>query len=291
MDSRADDVLVEVWNKPDPYFTIGERFRLTPPGRFNPWRVEPDDKKKPTHLLPGAWESVIAIFPEAIAIGSPVAKGKSVAGWGGMISSGFFAAMMIYALVLGLMESVPNYPVDIIASVSALFFILCFFWCFRRLFLAVSDWPIVFNRKTRQITYLPAFVMPFLKFWKAPPQEWRTVKWDDVKARTYKHTETNAGKSFHDAYHLFLLWGGEGGEPHALNGYVAIGNEGYFEDETLWVIWEHIRRYMEEGGPPIQAGEALRPQTRGKPIMYPSEVVAAAGGPALSPEAIAKMAG
>lgn len=43
-DSLADEVFLKVWNKPYPFFFIGERFRWAPPGRFNRWRVGPDDK-------------------------------------------------------------------------------------------------------------------------------------------------------------------------------------------------------------------------------------------------------
>lgn len=285
-DSHASEVLVEVWNKPDPYFDIGDQFRLMPPGRFNPWRVGPDDKKSATHMLASTRDSLVTIFPNAIAVGSPVAKGKSMAGWGGMMAAGFGLVSMAYAIILAF-TGTPNPMMAILAIIFGLFFLLCFIWSFRRLFMSVSDWPIVFNRKTRQVTYLPAFIMPFLKFWKSPPQEWHTVSWEEVKVRTYKHMETNAGKSFHDSYNLFLLWGGEN---HALNGYVSIGNEGYFEDETLWMLWEHIRRYMEEDGPAIPHGEELRPKTRGKPVIYPPDLIAAAGGPALSAEAVDKFA-
>lgn len=289
-DSLADGVFLKVWNKSDPFFFIGERFRWTPPGRFNPWRLEPSDKKESVHELPGTHQCLLAIFPNAIAVGSPVATAKTLAGWGGMMIAGSATVISIYMLVANLMERHPYYFMVFFSFITTLLFMLCFVWSYRRLFVALSDWPIVFNRKTRQITFLPSFMMPFLKFWKLPPQEWRTVSWDEVKARTYKHLETNAGKSFHNSYHLFLLWGGEAGDAHALRDYVSIGREGYFEDETLWMLWEHIRRYMEEGGSPILHGEELRPKTRGKPIIYPPELISAAGGPALSAEAIDKLA-
>lgn len=281
-DSRTYDVLMEVWDKPDPYFTIAERFRLK---RYNPWRLEPDDKKQPTHVLASTRESLLAVFPNAIAIGSPVAAGKSAAGWGGMIAAGICGTMW---LILGVLLD------DVVGRCMALtlfaFSLLLFWWAFRRLFMSISDWPVVFNRKTRQVTYLPLVMMPFLKFWKSPVQCWCTASWDEMKVRTYKHLDTNAGKSFHDSYDMVLLRGGEGGDPHALRECVGIGYQGYFEDELIWMLWEHIRRYMEEDGPAIPHGEELRPKTRGKPIIYPPELIDAAGGSALSQEAVAKLA-
>ncbi|MFV8578311.1 hypothetical protein ACNRBH_03900, partial [Ralstonia pseudosolanacearum] len=117
--------------------------------------------------------------------------------------------------------------------------------------------------------------------------------WDDVKVRSYKAIVSNAGKSFHESHWLVLLWGhlNEDGRA-AVRDCVSIGYEGYFEDERLFQLWEHIRRYMEEDGPPIQQGERLRkPVNNRKPMAFPPEVIAAAGGPALSVADVELLAG
>ncbi|MCU5783204.1 hypothetical protein MA04_02504, partial [Alcanivorax balearicus MACL04] len=51
---------------------------------------------------------------------------------------------------------------------------------------------------------------------------------------------------------------------------------------------EHIRRYMEEGGPPLQPGDQLRRVNRDKLPEFPPEVVEVAGGPALTEEELAQ---
>ncbi|TXD56871.1 hypothetical protein FUT88_17960 [Ralstonia sp. TCR112] len=111
--------------------------------------------------------------------------------------------------------------------------------------------------------------------------------------RSYKLLASNAGKSFHDSHWLVLLWGAQ--DEHGRNvvkDCVPIGYEGYFEDERLFQVWEHIRRYMEEGGPSIQPGEQLRkPANSRKPLEFPPEVIAAAGGPALSVAEVERLAG
>jgi hypothetical protein len=89
---------------------------------------------------------------------------------------------------------------------------------------------------------------------------------------------------------LRLLWG-EARNPRKLEGIALIGYLGWYEDAALWRLWEHIRRYMEEGGPPIQPGESLRTSGAGKLPELPPEVIAAAGGPALSVEEVARLAG
>lgn len=284
-EANADDVLVEVWGKPDPFFTtIGKRFVMSVPGRLNPWRVAPEDKKKSTHKLASTRDALIAVFPNAIAIGSPVAANKSFAGFGGMMIAAIGCMMWLMLAVL-LDDMLGRLTVVTFFVLTALYF----WWSFRSLYRSVSDWPVVFNRKTRQVTYLPSLLMPFWKFWKSPKQEWLTANWDDVKVRTYKYVDTNAGRSFHDSYNFFLLWG-EAGEPHTLRDYVSIGYQGYFEDETMWMLWEHIRRYMEEDGPAIPHGEELRTKTHGKPVAYPPELIAATGGPAFSAEVVTQMA-
>ncbi|OAK89405.1 hypothetical protein AB851_20045 [Ralstonia pseudosolanacearum] len=114
-----------------------------------------------------------------------------------------------------------------------------------------------------------------------------------MKVRTYKLIVSNAGKSFHESYWMVLLWGGldENGQK-TVKDCVPIGYEGYFEDERLFQVWEHVRRYMEEGGPAIQPGERLRkPVNNRKPMAFPPEVIAAAGGPALSVADVERLAG
>ena len=57
-------------------------------------------------------------------------------------------------------------------------------------------------------------------------------------------------------------------------------------DSTQLALWEHIRQYMEEDGPPLQPGDKLRATDLSRVPEFPPEIVAAAGGPALDQEAI-----
>ncbi len=156
-----------------------------------------------------------------------------------------------------------------------------------------ADWPILFNRKDRTVTFIRPTRPKFLKFWEFTRSGAFTYSWDELKVRTYKLIVSNAGKSFHESYWMVLLWGGldENGQK-TVKDCVPIGYEGYFEDERLFQVWEHVRRYMEEGGPAIQPGERLRkPVNNRKPMAFPPEVIAAAGGPALSVADVELLAG
>ena len=49
------------------------------------------------------------------------------------------------------------------------------------------------------------------------------------------------------------------------------------EGGYLFQLWEHIRQYMEEHGPPIQPGEQLGPGS-GQPSPFPDKIIRKAGG-------------
>lgn len=174
----------------------------------------------------------------------------------------------------------------------AAIFSLAVVWAVKGWLCSPKDWPIIFNRKDRTVTWAPVIRFPFWKFWSTElKQQWRTASWDEVRVRSYKYREaTTGGFSFHDSYSLFLLWGGANGDPRSLDQAVSIGYQGYFEDELMWMLWEHIRRYMEEDGPAIPHGETLREPAAGKPIVYPPEIIKACGGPPLSRAEVDRLA-
>jgi len=288
-DKSISGILLDVWRKPEPYFKFTlPKFANGFMGKHDPWRVEPEDKKTSVHRWAGTQDALAAVFPSAIAIGSPAGRLKSALLVGGllipvfgMVMSVFIGAMSGTEIIFGLVVAIMWFVVSA----------LMFSWGLRLLLCNPEDWPVFFNRENQTVTYAPVKWPHFFKFWKTKiDQTYRTKAWGDVRVRSYKSLESNGGRSFHDSYDLSLLWGGEGGDPKALSEYVNIGYRGYFEDERLWSLWEHIRRYMEEDGPPIQHGESLRKHEGGKPVIYPPEVIAAAGGPPLSEAEVEKLA-
>ncbi|KAF1712638.1 hypothetical protein CSC70_00165 [Pseudoxanthomonas kalamensis DSM 18571] len=129
----------------------------------------------------------------------------------------------------------------------------------------------------------------FWKFWQLVKFDGvHTFRWEDVRARSYKLTEFT-GSAGRESTLLVLMWPQEA-DPHRCEIFINIGYKGWWEDELLWRLYEHIRRYMEEDGPPIQPGETLRTSGFGKLPEFPFEVIAKAGGPALSPEEVMKLA-
>ncbi|WP_261803399.1 hypothetical protein [Variovorax sp. PAMC26660] len=148
----------------------------------------------------------------------------------------------------------------------------------------------VFNRRTREVSISVLGRLRFWRFWeRVGIDRVITTSWDELQARSYKIMQLT-GESARDTHVLRLLWG-ERQNPRKLEGIALIGYLGWYEDAALWRLWEHIRRYMEEGGPAIQPGESLRTSGAGKLPELPAEVIAAAGGPASSVEEVARLAG
>ncbi|NHV24994.1 hypothetical protein HAV18_01915 [Burkholderia sp. D-99] len=135
---------------------------------------------------------------------------------------------------------------------------------------------------------MPYVTPSFWRFWeKGGAGAVRTRAWDDVKVRSYKWTQFT-GAAGRESYFLSLLWG-EVGNPQSCAEIVNIGYAGWWEDAMLWRLFEHIRRYMEEDGPPIPRGEALRRTGTGKLPEFPVEIIAAAGGAAIKIEEAANL--
>lgn len=289
-DKRTYDVLIDVWNKAEPYFTFDlPRVAKSMPATRDPWRVAPDDKKQKVHVLVGTRQSQIAIFPNAIAIGSPATGGAAEGGKLAVIAA-IPALVFFFGGIVAMFTGMPLFGIYFV--VLSGFFLMGVAWAIKGWLCSPKDWPIIFNRKDRTVTWAPVVRFSYWKFWSTElKQQWRTASWDDVRVRSYKYREaTTGGFGFHDSYSLFLLWGGANGDPRSLDQAVSIGYQGYFEDELMWMLWEHIRRYMEEDGPAIPHGETLREPAAGKPIIYPPEIIRACGGPPLSKAEVEKLA-
>lgn len=284
-------VLLPEWNQSEPYFEFPKAKKRTLQAQRKPWRVAPNNKHQPVHLVGSTCESLLNVYPEAIEVGSPLgSEGKTIFGTLFFISMTVFMVMFFYAsfaiwdpselMLMG--TSVLMIFCSVIAFLAAVA-------CFKIVFFLPRDLPVLFNRKTRQVSFIPLRPFVFFQFWKvqrvADP---RTYSWDEVKARSYKMTQFT-GAAARETYFLTLLWG-EADKPNLCKEIVNIGYAGWWEDAVLWRLYEHIRRYMEEGGAPIQPREKLRRSGVGKVPAFSPEIIAAAGGPALSEQEVEQLA-
>lgn len=284
------DIRLPQWNAPDPQFEFVEKTRKkTLLGGLMPWRVAPRKKSESVHGKASTCDSLLSVHADAIVVGAPA--GTSEIGFMmGLytVLIGFAACMFGWSAIESIMDLDPNQSnhllnasMAVVSTIAALFFLVAAIFFFRVGFLTPRDLPVLFNRKTREVSFFAVIPVRFWKVWqRAGVGEVKTYRWDDAFARSYRLNEMT-GEAARSSYLLALLWG-DPQQARQCKEIVTIGYKGWWEDELLWRLYEHIRRYMEEGGPPIQPGERLRRSGTGKLPQFPPQIVAAAGGLALS---------
>ncbi|WP_223881543.1 DUF6708 domain-containing protein [Affinibrenneria salicis] len=281
-------VLLPEWEGGEPLFELTGQQRKSILGG-KPHRVAPVDKHVPVHERASTCESLLAVYPDAIGIGSVLGAGpeRGSVGFGGWITLGISLAF----LWVGIEIAISDHIIDSIIPITVfLFFSIGAIYLLKSRYSLPKDQPVLFNRKTRQVIFSQIRFHPFWKFWVMPGFEAPvTVPWEAVQARSYKFVQF-MGETVRDSYRL-ELWASSADDPKIPCARAAIGYLGWYEDEKLWRLYEHIRRYMEEDGPAIQPGEALRKPKKGRDLIaFPEEVLATLGGPALSEEQLETLA-
>ncbi|MGY0653107.1 DUF6708 domain-containing protein [Luteimonas sp. A537] len=279
---QDDGVLVPEWKQPEPEleFTAEQR-RKNIYAKKGPLRVMPKDKRQPVHTAPLAHNAILRVRPEAVEVGT--IQGAGVANYLGISGIMLFCVLLIPLYMAFLFSFSENgsyfflaffVPVLLLIMVSVVFI--------RRGFFSPADHPVLFNRKTREVHVIPIQRLSFLRFWeKGAPGALRSYRWEDVQARTYRRLDVPGGTVARTETVMQMLCTTQE-QPTQVDLMVDLGVTGTWRDATQVQLWEHIRRYMEEEGPPLNPGDTLRKTNYDKLPDFPPHVVAAAGGPALS---------
>jgi hypothetical protein len=135
-------------------------------------------------------------------------------------------------------------------------------WYGRKDFFRPLDLPILFDRERRKVYWLdqwpPGGLMAMFKRW---PIRYTECDWDTLVPEHHVSTYTT-GTSAHQQHSLGLM------VPHAspeaaaqsntpfADGFM-LGNPMTLSELTTPALWEHLRRYMNEGGPPLPLGESV----------------------------------
>ena len=142
----------------------------------------------------------------------------------------------------------------------------------------------MFNRKTRQVIVYQVRAPSFLRIWDAGEAKLKVLPWEDFRIRVYLCSE---GRNSYTSLELF--WSQKRNN-EKIRDVIKIYDQGDpKEADELLMLWEYIRQYMEEGGPPIPSGEKLGPDAS-EPNPFPHKVIRKAGGEAYRPEEVRAMA-
>ncbi|WP_256254620.1 DUF6708 domain-containing protein, partial [Pseudomonas agarici] len=226
------------------------------------------------------------VYPNAIAVGGPA--GVSEIAFMGILMITFLIIIIIFSIMILGFAAFDIFSAFIVLAIISGFYCLSFF--IRMTFFSFRDLPTLFNRKLRTVSLSKPRHLSFLKFWQpAVVDRVITYSWDTVQARTYKILQM-MGETAREPYSLTLLCA-DTDNPRLFKDFTYLGHVETWEDATLWRLWEHIRRYMEEDGPPLQPDETLRTSGIGKLPQFPQHLIDAAGGEALSIQEIEQLTG
>ena len=141
----------------------------------------------------------------------------------------------------------------VIASISSLVGIACILFAGIELF-DTADAPVIFDRSRRKV-YLPfSNDSPPWKYLKEPGAPGAIeYDWDliDAEHRSYL---VASGKTMVLRSMLYFHVRKSADDPTII-GTFLIGFAEAFTEQSVRAVWEHIRRFMEEGGPHLPPGE------------------------------------
>jgi len=285
---KQDGTLVPEWKQPEPELEFTAQQRKTNLyAKKNPLRVMPKDKRASVHATPLAHNAILRVRPNAIEVGT--IQGEGGRGLIGLVALSFMImpALMFSMTISGVYRGVPLWFISIPTLAGTAIFLMCM-WLVRKALFGPPDYPVLFNRKTREVHVLPIKRLSFLKFWeKGEPGELRSYHWEHVYARTYRRLDVPGGTVARTETVMQLLCTTPE-QPTQVDLMVDLGVTGTWSDKTQVQLWEHIRLYMEEGGPPLTPGDQLRKTNYAKLPDFPPHIVAAAGGPALEEAELAQ---
>jgi hypothetical protein len=224
------NVLLSSWEGPEAQFEISDALRALLNGSIS--RATTHDKRQPVHQLASTCDALLAVHPNAIQIGAPFGTGEMV-GTGNTFAVFSFGMMCLGIWMIPGKEDVLGWILSLVMfSIGFLFFS----HVVRTTYLSPRDVPVVFNRKTREVTICLMRRARFWRFWeRAGIAAVITTKWEHLQARSYRIMQLT-GEAARETYVLRILWG-EAQLPRKLDGFAPIGYLGWYEDEMLWQLW------------------------------------------------------
>lgn len=187
--------------------------------------------------------------------------------WVCVLFFGFGSALLFGVIFNGLLDVNDFFDVFFLIAFLALFVgvaIIAPLWGIRLELFAPEDLPVIFDRKHRKVYQITRYTQPGLKGLFKP---WPTVAleydWDLVD--TELHVQTAVGPNIAKRQHsLWFVVRRSADDDTPIDAF-TLGNSLVFNEGLASAFYEHIRRFMEEGGRHVVRGEPLavvgRPET------------------------------
>lgn len=285
MSKRVGEVNIPVWEEEDPYFdVVSARLRSkggAQVGVFKPRRVI-DNANFSVHSGPSSSDVVLGVYENAVMIsGLRGAVGLFPLMLFGLISSLCLVALAIYGYSMvwsfGFQSAAISVPTLLISLGCNVFGVCAFSVIFRVMFLMPSDFPVVFNRKTREVWVSVPKMPSFRNIFEIAPVRFELHSWDDLKPRVYRIMEVTPGVSSARWIHALTLVFERKDAPRQVACEINIGSRGWGDDFEQLQLWEHIRLYMVEGRPGLDVGEKYKKIPKGKLPVFPPEALESMG--------------
>jgi len=286
---RCGDILIEEWESEEPFFDAElarERSKgQAQVGVAQPRRILDALENNSVHSCPSSSNTLLAVYENGVMVGGlRGAASLALLAWFGLLPAlGLIVAGLYCFYIIGRMgHSVFQEPVlaggfFLIGLGAIVFGVSGFSVLFRGLVLMPSDFPVIFNRSTKEVWVAVPRMPSFFRIFEIHPVKFECYSWASLKPRTYRIFEVTPGaSSARWAYILTLVFARES-DPKKVSCEVNIGFKGWGDDFELLQLWEHIRRYMNDGGPALDQGEKFKTFSTGRLPKFPDEAMAALG--------------
>ena len=218
--------------------------------------ANPELKEKLPHFSkrasqkPNGKDAVNAVYPHALEICGMNASRKGMGVFGGILC-GFFLIFVFIALHAEV--NAGSVVGTVVIATFSLVVIIPIIIFLRNDLFTYRDEPILLNRATRKV-----HIFHVKRNWWRPFSKWplviHTFDWDCVHAEIGGGLIPGAVPLLR--YRLYLAFTQSPKSKRVVDRFTLGGMSNM--PGSLTNVWEHIRRYMEEDGPPLQAGEKLR---------------------------------
>lgn len=286
---RSGEVLIEEWDGEEPFFDT-EFAKARSKGQAQvgvaqPRRILSSKDANRVHSSPSSSNAVLAAYENGVVIsGLRGSASLTAVAWFGLLPA--FCMMLIglyfaYTLVrIG--ASVVQEPVLAIGLVSLmlLFFLIglsAFSVLFRGLVLMPSDFPVIFNKESRDVWVAIPKMPSFIRIFELHPVRFERYSWDSLRPRTYRIFEVTPGVSSARWTYILTLVFGQEDDMRKVACEMNIGSKGWGDDFELLQLWEHVRQYMNGERPAVDRGEKFKTFGSRRLPKFPDEAMASLG--------------